>query len=130
MRSLLCLLIIGFVGCSGGTDGPETVNVSGKVTLNGEPLPSGEIIFRAEDGSRSDAGSISNGSYSFDCTLGAKRVEITSLQPKAGAATQPLETGESGGEVEQVIPEKYNGKSELTADVSDSSTTFDFPLEK
>lgn len=131
MRILLCVLVVGLVGCSGKTEGPETVTVSGKVTLNGQPLPSGEIIFRDTQGkSRSDAGTIADGSYSFESTLGNKRVEITSIQVKPGTEGQTLETGEAGGEMEQIIPEKYNGKSELTADVSESSTTFTFELIK
>lgn len=44
--SLLAVL----VGCGGGTDLPETVAVSGTVTLNGDPLEGAQISFMPASG--------------------------------------------------------------------------------
>lgn len=116
-------------GC-GGSDGPETVSISGNVTLDGSPVMDGEIIFRPSGGSgRTDAAKIVNGEFEAEVVTGSKRVEIRAIREVEGAVEQTLETGEVGTEVEQYIPEKYNDKSELTADVEASGeTVFDFWL--
>ncbi len=120
------------IGCGGVDDAPPTVSISGEVTFNGEPLPSGEIIFRPSDkGSRSDAAQIKDGKYTIEkCTLGAKRVEITAMREDKSAGVQTLETGESGPALQQYIPAEYNDKSTLTADVKEEDgQTFNFPLK-
>ncbi|MCA9037234.1 MAG: hypothetical protein KDA91_18990 [Planctomycetaceae bacterium] len=118
------------VGCSGDDSGPPTVSVSGMITLDGTPVPEGEIIFRSADGGggRADAAQIKDGKFSMESTLGNKKVEIRALRPVAGASTTTLETGEVGGEVEQYIPEQYNDKSTLNAEVSESGEK-DFKFE-
>lgn len=119
------------IGCGGAPEGPKTAPVTGQVTLDGEPVAEGEIIFRPSEGGdgRSDAGAIRNGNYTMESTLGAKRVEIRAMRPVAGAVEETLETGETGIAVEQYIPEKFNDKSELTADVQDSADNkIDFAL--
>jgi hypothetical protein len=128
---VLSLGIATLAGCGGVDDAPVTVTVTGTVTIDGKPLPTGEIIFRPADGNgRADAASIQDGQYSLECTLGGKAVTITALREVPGVAMQELETGEAGGEVEQYIPEAYNDRTTLTADVTESGdNTFDFPLE-
>jgi hypothetical protein len=125
----LCLAAL--VGCGGVDDAPPTVAVTGEVTFDGSPLPSGEIIFRPADGNgRADAAAIKDGKYSLECTIGDKAVTITALREVPGVVAQELETGEVGGEVEQYIPETYNDRTTLTADVTESGdNTFNFPLE-
>ncbi len=129
-RFVLVVCVLGLIGC-GGADGPKTVTVSGEVTFDGKPLPAGEIIFRDDGGEgHADAGKIRAGEYSFQCTLGKKTVEISAMREVPGTVPQALETGEAGGEVEQYIPEKYNGRTTLGAEVTESGeNTFDFPLE-
>jgi hypothetical protein len=127
---LLTACCLGLIGC-GGEDGPKTASISGKVTFDGEPLPKGEIILRPADGGtgRSDAGTIENGEFTFESTLGKKRVEIRAMRTVAGAVEQTLETGETGTELEQYIPQQFNDKSTLEAEVTeDGENTFDFPL--
>jgi len=127
----LVVLVLCFAGCSGSDDGPKTVTVSGEVILDGKPLEDGEIVFLPADGQgRSDAGRISEGHYSFESTLGEKKVDIQSWQEIPGTVKK-LESGEEGGEVEQVVPAKYNDETTLTANVTDSGEkTFNFALEK
>jgi hypothetical protein len=118
-------------GCGGVDDAPATVTVMGEVTFDGQPLPTGEIIFRPTDGNgRADAAPIKDGKYSLECTLGGRAVTITALREVSGVVVQELETGEAGGEVEQYIPEAYNDRTTLTADVTESGdNTFNFPLK-
>jgi hypothetical protein len=116
---VLSLGIATLSGCGGVDDVPEMVTVTGTVTFDGKPLPTGEIIFRPADGKgRVDAASIKDGQYTLECTLGGKAVTITALREVAGVAVQELETGEIGGEVEQYIPETYNDRTMLRAEVT------------
>ncbi|QDU11698.1 hypothetical protein [Gimesia aquarii] len=69
------------VGCGGSSDGPATFPVSGKVTLDGEPLAEGDIIFRDIEGiAASAAGKIKGGAYSLRSTAGKKAVVITATK--------------------------------------------------
>ena len=125
-----CFLIVAsvglFIGC--GPSGPETYTASGEVTFDGEPVTEGEIIFRAADGaSGSWEARIENGSYKLETTPGAKRVEITARRKVEGTAT--ADSGEPALSFQAYIPDKYNKKSELTANVTaDGTNEFDFPL--
>jgi hypothetical protein len=128
-----CLLLLSVVltGCS-GKDGPEKVTVTGEVTFNGDPLPEGEIIFRGDSGKgAASAGKIKDGKYTLECTLGSKRVEIRAMRVKPGSVAKTLQTGESGENLEQYIPVKYNDKTTLKADVKpEDGIKFDFQIER
>lgn len=118
-------------GCGGVDDAPVTVKISGEVTYNGKPMPKGAIIFRSTDGvGKSISAEITDGKYEVECTLGNKRVEITAMREEKGAVNKTLASGESGPALEQYVPQEYNDKSTLTADVKDASDQkFDFPLK-
>jgi len=125
--SLLAALIALPAGC--GPSGPETYEVSGEVTFDGQPVADGEIVFRAADGSAASwAGKIENGRYSLPATAGKKRVEITAFrQVKIDAPPESAEGDISGI---PYIPPKYNSQSELAVEVTpEGPNEFDFPLE-
>src|SRR5688572_116279 len=87
----LCLAVVLLPGC-GGSDGPERYAVSGSVTLDGQPLDSGSILFGPEgDGGNGGGATITNGEYSIPAdsglVAGKYRVRITS----AGGATEVQE---------------------------------------
>src|SRR5690606_8439845 len=112
-------------GC-GESDTLKRVPVSGTVTLDGEPLPKGEIVFRPASGAgTTDGGQIENGSFSIEVTPGSKSVEITAWREIPGSHEQ-LESGESGSSREQYVPPEYNEKTTLTADIPESG--LDSPL--
>lgn len=51
----------------------DTVPVSGKITVDGQPIPQGVIIFHAADGqTASGGGAIENGVYKAEVPLGKK----------------------------------------------------------
>jgi hypothetical protein len=105
-------------------------SVSGTVNYDGKPLPDGYISF-APDGPGAQGGGagakITDGQYQLRTAAGKYRVQITANK------MMPLPKGEVGmyGEKEmerQYIPERYNAKSELTAEVPGSGKT-DFDLK-
>jgi len=65
LRSLACLSVIFFplMGCS-GSKGPETGEITGKVTLDGKPVTAGRVRIVAADDTNSASGPIAeDGTY-------------------------------------------------------------------
>lgn len=126
------IVAIVLVGCSGGGDTPELANVSGKVTLDGDPLPNATLTFTPlgkKGGRPSVAVTDDGGNYELKysaahagATPGKYRVQITTATTK---------TDESGNDVDvpETLPAKYNANSELEKDVEPGSNTINFELD-
>lgn len=114
-------------GC--GPSGPETYEVSGEVTFDGQPVAEGQIVFRSAEGSSASwAGAIKDGRYALAATAGKKRVEITATRQVQTAQDSP--SGQGAFTFESYIPAKYNSQSELTVEVTpEGPNEFDFSLE-
>jgi hypothetical protein len=108
-----------------GCGRPDTVEVSGKVTWNGAPVPHGDILLVADDPQiAAVAGQIEEGAYTLRSKPGKKRVEISSYRLSDKKTPQGRPIGE------RYIPDRYNAKSELTVDVTlDGDNKFDFALK-
>ncbi len=119
-------------GCGESGDSLAREAVSGAVTLDGKPLPSGAITFLPDGPGAPQGGGapISNGSYSIPkaqgLVAGKYRVAISS-------AGGPAPAGEAPGSApmaKETMPDKYNTKSTLTAEVkAGQSNTLDYKLE-
>ncbi len=115
-------LALGLTSCGGA---PGAVGVSGLVTLDGQPLPDGQIAFLPEaGGGLGGSGPIKDGRYSVRVEPGRNKVQITANK------MVPLPTGKTGmmgakEEVRQYVPDRYNAQSKLTADVG---VVKDFPF--
>jgi hypothetical protein len=111
------------MGC--GDNGPAKYWVKGSVRFDGQPVESGEIIFApVEKGAAPDAGRIDHGTYEVLVTPGRKRVEIRASRPVVGGKPNPM-----GPVYHDYIPEKYNARTKLTADVQpNSENRFDYEL--
>jgi hypothetical protein len=125
MNPIPCLLLLasfaGLAGCGGS--GPESIPITGTVTFDGQPIPTGNITLMAADGKIApDAGSIVKGQFAFSAKPGLKRVEIQA--ERMGAPDPEMKSPNRF----QYIPAKYNAESTLRADVSATSTTFTFDL--
>jgi hypothetical protein len=126
-------------GCgTGSADGLDRRAVSGKVTLDGAPLPRGVIAFDPENeagGSVPAGGVITDGYYSIDAssgpTPGKYKVSIRSA-PTDGDAVKKEAPGAPPRRAKasaDPIPAKYNTASELTAEIAASgSSSVDFTL--
>jgi hypothetical protein len=128
------LLVVLIAGC-GKRDyaGDRRLPVSGKVTVDGEPLEFGLISFLPQgEGGRVSGGPIKNGSYSVEepmgPTAGKYRVEIRWNKP-TGRRVKDAYGDEIMDEYKEGLPAKYHTNSELTAEVSAEQTTFDFTLQ-
>jgi hypothetical protein len=119
--SLLAVALPIMAGCGGG--GPAEYRVTGRVTLDGQPVEQGEITFLPADMQGTPyAGQISNGSFECRVTEGPKRVEITATRESPTPAADGLPNYVS------YIPAAYNSQSTLTAEIKpsgDNTLTFD-----
>lgn len=128
-----CVLLL--AGC--GSDGPETADVSGTVTLDGKPVVRASITFFSQgpDGSPSYGKTNDQGKYTLMFThakrgamLGKHNVEIET--PKL-SRSEVAELKAAGQEVPAhvALPKKYREPGALTAEVKRGSNTIDFPLQ-
>lgn len=135
LRSLLCqdasLLAILWsaiaLGCSPSppTVGPKKHSIEGIIRFNAEPLSSGQIVFIDVEGDppRQYGAAIVAGAYKTEVTPGSKRVEITAREQSDSSS------GDPGANLTQIIPERYNTQSTLTAEVAEGENkNIDFEL--
>lgn len=123
---LFAVGILGFaVGC-GGEPGPRKYEITGTVKFDGKEIATGDIMFVPENKSiGAEGGKIENGKYTMKAREGKNRVEIRATR------TVPGKKGPMGEDwVEQFIPDQFNEKSKLSADVGSGKTTHDFDLTK
>ncbi|WP_425619178.1 hypothetical protein NA78x_002915 [Anatilimnocola sp. NA78] len=108
VRSALCLALLLLAGCTGGA-GPKTTEVSGKVTMDGAPLETGDVLFESLDqGVSPSSAPIVNGEYKAKVQPGKKTVRITSSRP--GAPDPVMGTGPP----QQIVAKEFNAKSTLS----------------
>jgi len=136
LRLLLTLSLgLSILGCGGTQYAP----VSGKVTYNGKPLPKAKVTFAPVPasgievpGPPSVGETNEQGEYTLSVVgknapgafVGSHRVSISALQ---GPPPDPNKEG-SKAQVE-LVPEKYNAKTELKFDVPAGGTkSADFAL--
>ena len=126
LMSAALFLASSLFGC--GDSGPATYPVTGTVTLDGEPIPEGQIAFRDPEGQIVSAGGkITDGEYDFQSQPGTMEVKITARRALPEEFWSPA-PGVKIPATEQYIPAQYNEESELTKDVTEGENTFKFEL--
>jgi hypothetical protein len=116
------------VGC--GTTSAPTVH--GKVTLDGEAVTNGNIIFFSQEAKGPKASAaIEQGAYTIspqDKLLPGKyRVEIRWSKP-TGKKIPSADPGIMTDETREAVPAKYNTDSTLTAEITAGDAEKDFAL--
>ena len=129
--------LLGGFGCDDpSADGLPRHAVSGSITLDGKPLESGMISFDPDEGAAtpvSGGGLVQGGQYSIGratgLTPGVYRVSIRS-GGGTGSSVSEAPGGPPKKAAKDLVPEQYNAKSTLKADLKDGgSTRFDFDLK-
>lgn len=111
-------------GCS--NNNPPLGKVSGKVTLDNEPLAGVIINFKPEDGRAATGTTDSQGNYTLEFSYGVMGAKVG---PNTVMLEWPLSEGEPGLGPRKRIPNKYVGlNSELKVEVKKGRNTFDFDL--
>lgn len=117
-------------GCSGGDKAAPTVQIKGKVTLDGAPLEKGNIVFEPKDGQGSSAGgAIQNGEYTADVQPGVKIVRITSSKVVGKTKVYPNDPDSPEEDiVEELVPAMFNKQTNLEKEVRSAATDVNFDL--
>jgi hypothetical protein len=120
-----CILVA--VGC----DNAGAARVSGKVTVDGAALASGAIRLVPIDGKAPTAGApIEDGEFFIDnAPTTSVRIEISA--PKVVGQRKAYDTPDSPliDITRELLPEKYNLKSELKKDLVRGDNELDFDLK-
>ena len=117
------LILLVLAGCGG----PGLATVEGKVTMDGQPVIAGRVIFNSEDGKTAIIAKIApDGSYrALDVPCDTMKITVTPLEKieriRAQRGTKGKNSGVSEAQAEALeatarIPEKYSnaGTSGLT----------------
>jgi hypothetical protein len=120
-RVVLVAVALAAAGCGGSES-----EVSGTVTVDGQPLKEGDIIFEAADGSVTPAaGKIVDGKYSLKILPGPKKVRINASRP-----TRKPDPVMGAAARESMIAAEFNEQTRLTADIkAGRQTGVDFEVK-
>ena len=135
-----CLMFLVLAGCKSGNEGGEA---TGKVTIDGEPVTAGEVVFVSEDGILSSSGFIKgDGTYTVkEPPLGLVKIAIqtesfktvdSSNGPPKPHPVMKMPDPQVMGSVYKEIPAKY-GKVEtsgLTVTIKRGQLTHDLKLSR
>jgi len=133
--TLLVLLVVALAGCSR----PKGI-VAGKVSYNGEAVPSGTVSFYGKDDEVSSAPIGPDGTYeATKVPLGEVKVTVTTPPPPDENAAERLKKNpmviDKGIDIKQQkvvsVPRKYNlpGTSGISLTVTQGSQPFDITLK-
>jgi len=130
LRSVLCSIVLvgAVVGCGGSFN---VGTVTGKVTLDGQPLPGALVTFSPTAGGSPSAGRTDvRGTYTLQYTrdvqgaeLGEHLVSVSTFSEGDPDSDPPTPT------VPEKVPAKYNEKSQLKQTVSKGVNTINLALE-
>jgi hypothetical protein len=117
-------------GCSGA----KLPGVSGKVTMDGNPVDKATVVFNpiGESGRPAIGTTNSSGNYSLMFSSQTKGIKPGKYQVTIRTYSEPVDdgSGEMVGESRpETIPDAYNAKTTLEADVPADGGTFNFELK-
>jgi hypothetical protein len=123
---VLSCLALSALGC-GNSSG--LYPVSGEVTLKGQPLASGVIVFESTSGNRGGT-TIENGKYAIPAKQGlppgSYTVRISAVESSA-TVTSAVPPGPEAASIERsnkdIIPDEFNSKSTLTYEAGPGKPT-------
>jgi len=117
------------IGCSAGTSKNPQAYISGKVMLDGEPLPEGRVIFTTVKLGLNDVVPIRDGQFSGRVALGERQVRISVIKmmdPPPSTMPGVVETEKVPTET---LPARYNFETILSAIITaDGPNEFVFNL--
>lgn len=137
MKTISLLLgVVYLVGLAGCSNSSQAVSVRGTVTLDGKPLPSGQIVFEPmeqnQQGQLRDT-AIRDGVFELSAKQGLQpgikfKVAIRAFK-KTGKKYPAANPEAAYDEQIQYLPEQYNTATTLTANISADDSKNDFRYE-
>jgi len=122
MNRMIALIAAVFLaGC--GRPEVELASVTGTVTLDGKPLGNAFVQFVPSLGGRAAGGATDEtGHYELDYSAQDKGALV-------GTAKVLISTGDPESGRKEMVPPKYNRKTELTAEVGPGANVLNFDLQ-
>lgn len=121
------VVLVFALGC--GSQDPNRGEVSGIVTVNGQPAATGAVAFSPVDGqSPTSGGKIVDGKYTVKASTGTSRVAIR--VPKIVGQRKLYNTPDSPVQplMEETLPAEYNDRTTLTLEVKPGENEHNFEL--
>ena len=123
---LVVLVAVSMIGCSSKT---SQSSVSGKVTLDGQPLANGLIDFVAVDRNSPTAqAAVTDGQFAAVVPPGEKRVEIRATKVTGKKKVYDTPDSPTVDVVAELLPPRYNVDSTLTMTVAEGEQEKTFEL--
>jgi hypothetical protein len=145
----IAICSVALITTGGCNSGPPTGDVSGTVTMDGQPVTNAIVTFVPQNGGQNAIGKTDDsGKYELyrrgdrGALLGPHTVVITTVQEPSGPVEEISSDSDeylkqaTGGNrsdydraiVKEPIPARYNKQSTLNAEVVKGQNTFDFAL--
>ena len=125
---LMCALV---AGCSSAKK--DEVEVTGSVTIDGQPVPQGVVQFIAKDGQTPTGGGvIKDGKYVAKVPPGEKTVLVLGTKVVGTTSDPDMPGSAPQDKLETVTPPQYNAEhlTPLKETITDSQQNIDFKLTK
>lgn len=113
-----------FACASGKKPPPPAQPVKGTVTLDGKRMPDGELIM-ALPGEAPTILDVKDGAFTGTALMGTNRVEIRAFKNGPPLSTDP----EKKPSRQNYLPERFNARSDLTAEVGTGSNEYQFEVK-
>ncbi len=135
VRLFCCAVALALVsGCGGGgVDLGPPIEITGTITLDGQPLPNVEVIFATTEegvplaGRRFVAKTGPDGGYKIE-SIFANTYAVSVMPQDSGADPNAEPDPDAPAETPPNPLSKYGSESELSATVAEGKSTFDFEL--
>jgi hypothetical protein len=127
-RALATLVLTAFT-CGCGSNGPPLGQVKGTVTLDAKPVEGATITFEPVSGGlppaygKTDA----SGAYELWYGRGSRGAAVGEAQVRINTFEEARDDGQKRRP--EIIPAKYNVKTELKVEVKRGAQVYDFPLK-
>lgn len=123
---LFCFVVVSalIAGCNAPVQkAAPTAPVKGKVTLDGQPMASGEIRF-STPGFPPNTMEIKDGNYSGTASIGKNQVEVVQMKQEGFTTTEPKTPI-----MVNAVADKFSGPATtLSAEVTKDGKDFDFQV--
>ena len=119
----MCGFMISLAGCGGG---PSTGEVSGSITVGGQPLEGGVVTFENASKGQGQSATITAGAYKMPSPMPVGDYKVTLQAPPPPSPTAAPSTAPKTS-----IPTRFMkaATSDLTASVKAGQNKLDFPLK-
>lgn len=123
-RQIACFVVLfgmTLIGCGSGDDTPPLGDVTGTITLDGQPLEGVIVVFKPDVGRAATGTTGADGKYTLEFSYGLSGCKV-------GPCSVYLEWPLGYAKAKALSP-RYTTKSELKADVKEGDNTLDFALQ-